>query len=141
VRIPRRVDHELQQQQSPLPALLEAAGDIAGLLDQRTVARGCADRAANVVEAPFEPLVQQGEKQLFLAVYFVRPRGRAMIAYLGIWAVIFPIQCIVVFADGNNDPLYWIFNAMILAGGIGLNRLGGRFRDRRRGPASGQAAS
>jgi hypothetical protein len=59
-----------------------------------------------------------------------------------IWAVIFPIQTIVVFGNGDNDPLYWIFNGVILAAGIGLNRLGGILRDRRRrAPAPARVAS
>ncbi len=51
------------------------------------------------------------------------------------WAVIFPIQTIVVHAENPDDivPLYFVVNAVILAGGIGLNRLGARLRERRAG--------
>jgi peptidoglycan/LPS O-acetylase OafA/YrhL len=74
--------------------------------------------------------------------YFVRPRGRALVAYLGIWAVIFPIQTIVVVPKEASDPTYWILNAVILAAGIGLNRLGAVFGERRReSSASAEAVS
>ncbi len=52
-------------------------------------------------------------------------------------AVIFPIQTIVVFSDtasGGDDGLYRVFNAVILAAGIGLNRLGAKLRERRARP-------
>lgn len=66
--------------------------------------------------------------------YFVRGRMRALMVYLGVWAVIFPIQTVVVHAENPDDivPLYFVLNAAILAGGIGLNRLGARLRGRRR---------
>jgi hypothetical protein len=68
--------------------------------------------------------------------YFVRPGKRALFAYLGVWAVIFPIQSIVVVPEEASDPMYWILNAVILAGGIGLNRLGVKSGDRRREAAA-----
>ena len=67
--------------------------------------------------------------------YFVqtrtRPRGIAI--YLAVWAVIFPIQTVVVHAENPADivPSYFVVNAVILAGGIGLNTLGARLRERR----------
>jgi hypothetical protein len=65
--------------------------------------------------------------------YFVQPRKRALIAYLVLWAVIFPIQTYVVFhMNSDNDPLYWVFNALILTAGIGLNRFGAVRGERRR---------
>jgi hypothetical protein len=62
--------------------------------------------------------------------YFVR---RGLAAYLVLWAVIFPVQTIVVHAENPDDivPLYFVVNAVILAGGIGLNTLGARLRQRR----------
>jgi hypothetical protein len=65
--------------------------------------------------------------------YLVRSRGLA--AYLVLWAVIFPIQTAVVHAENADDivPMYFVVNALILAGGIGLNRLGARLRERRAG--------
>jgi hypothetical protein len=68
--------------------------------------------------------------------YFVqtRTRVRGIAAYLVLWAVIFPIQTAVVHAENADDiePMYFIVNALILAGGIGLNTLGARLRERRR---------
>jgi hypothetical protein len=68
--------------------------------------------------------------------YFVqtRTRVRGIATYLVLWAVIFPIQTAVVHAENADDiePMYFIVNALILAGGIGLNTLGARLRERRR---------
>ena len=67
--------------------------------------------------------------------YFVRTRSRArgLGVYLALWAVIFPIQTAVVHADdpGAIEPLYFVFNALILCVGIGLNTFGARLRERR----------
>lgn len=67
--------------------------------------------------------------------YFIqtRTRVRGIAIYLVLWAVIFPIQTAVVHADNADDiePIYFIVNAVILAGGIGLNTLGARLRERR----------
>ncbi len=68
--------------------------------------------------------------------YFVqtRTRVRGIAIYLVLWAVILPIQTAVVHAENADDiePMYFIVNALILAGGIGLNTLGARLRGRRR---------
>jgi hypothetical protein len=68
--------------------------------------------------------------------YFVQSstRVRGIAIYLVLWAVIFPIQTAVVHAENADDiePMYFIVNAVILAGGIGLNTLGARLRERRR---------
>jgi len=68
--------------------------------------------------------------------YFVRTRTRVrgIAIYLVLWAVIFPIQTAAVHAENADDiePMYFIVNAVILAGGIGLNTLGARLRERRR---------
>jgi hypothetical protein len=68
--------------------------------------------------------------------YFIqsRTRGRGIAIYLVLWAVIFPIQTAVVHAENADDiePMYFVVNAVILAGGIGLNTLGARLRERRR---------
>jgi hypothetical protein len=63
--------------------------------------------------------------------YFVR--SRPLLVYLVAWAVIFPVQTVVVHADNPDDiqPLYFVVNAVILAGGIALNTLGVRRRLRR----------
>ena len=66
------------------------------------------------------------------AGYFTSTRKRGLALYLLAWAIVFPIQTISVDSSGQLDPLYWVFNALILAGGIGLNLLGSRSRERRR---------
>ncbi len=76
--------------------------------------------------------------------YFVQPSRRALMAYLVVWAVIFPIQTVVVLSStepGSNDYLYWVFNAVILAGGIALNRLGAVIGGRRRRRSASESAS
>jgi peptidoglycan/LPS O-acetylase OafA/YrhL len=71
--------------------------------------------------------------------YFLptRSRARGLAVYLVVWAVIFPIQTAVVHAENPDDiePLYFVFNALILGLGIGLNTLGARLRERRVQPA------
>jgi peptidoglycan/LPS O-acetylase OafA/YrhL len=71
--------------------------------------------------------------------YFLptRSRARGLAVYLVVWAVIFPIQTAVVHAENPDDiePLYFVFNALILCLGIGLNTLGARLRERRVQPA------
>jgi len=73
--------------------------------------------------------------------YFVRNSRKALIAYLVAWAVIFPVQtAVVMYSDSDpnatfvDNLLYWVFNAMILALGIALNRYGARLAARRRPP-------
>jgi hypothetical protein len=72
--------------------------------------------------------------------YLARTRTRlpGVALYLALWAVIFPIQTIVVHHENADDiePLYFILNALILAFGIALNHLGGRVADRRRAGAA-----
>ena len=77
--------------------------------------------------------------ELIAAILLAGPLGyfvnRGLLAYLAVWAVIFPLQTVVVYADtdpAGNDALYWVFNAVILALGVGLNRLGHRLRVARR---------
>jgi hypothetical protein len=67
------------------------------------------------------------------AGYFARTARQGLVLYLAVWAVIFPVQTVVVYLDTDphgNDWMYWVVNAVILAGGIGLNRLGHRLRRR-----------
>jgi hypothetical protein len=54
------------------------------------------------------------------------------VLYLVAWVIVFPIQTVVVFSDGDGDISYWFVNAVILAAGIGLNRLGWMLAERRR---------
>ena len=63
-----------------------------------------------------------------------RTRLRGLAVYLAVWAVIFPIQTAVVHAENPDDiePAYFVVNALILAGGIGLNTLGAGLRERRK---------
>jgi hypothetical protein len=70
--------------------------------------------------------------------YFTRSPKRALAIYLALWAVVFPIQTVVVFSssDDGSDALYWVFNALILGLGLGLNRLGWALGERRRSRAS-----
>jgi len=75
--------------------------------------------------------------ELIAAILFAGPLGyfggkRGLALYLGLWAIVFPIQTIVVNAENADDivPLYFVLNAVILAFGIGLNRLGARLRSR-----------
>jgi hypothetical protein len=65
--------------------------------------------------------------------YLVGPRRRGLAVYLVLWAAIFPVQTIVVHAENADDivPMYFVVNAVILAGGIALNALGARLRERR----------
>ena len=73
--------------------------------------------------------------------FFMTGRRRGLAAYLCLWAVVFPIQTVVVFSSGDgNDALYWVFNALILGLGIGLNRLGAVLAARRRAAQLEQAA-
>jgi hypothetical protein len=65
--------------------------------------------------------------------YFARTRKLGLRVYLAVWAVVFPVQTVVVYSmDDQGSILYWVFNAVILCVGIGLNRLGSVLRDRRR---------
>lgn len=63
--------------------------------------------------------------------YFVRTRALAI--YLVVWAVIFPIQTLVVHSANADDisAVYFVLNGAILGLGIGLNRLGATLRRRR----------
>jgi hypothetical protein len=67
--------------------------------------------------------------------FFVSPRRRALLVYLCLWAVVFPIQTIVVFSENGSDDnaMYWVFNALILGLGLALNRCGALLAERRRG--------
>ena len=69
--------------------------------------------------------------------YLARSSRSGLILYLIAWAVILPIQTVVVAGDGNLELLYWVFNALILGLGVGLNRFGRRLSRARRGESSG----
>jgi hypothetical protein len=64
--------------------------------------------------------------------YFGPTPGRGRLYYLLAWAVIFPIQTVVVWSmdDSGQDYLYFVVNAAILC--LGLNAVGARLRRERR---------
>jgi hypothetical protein len=70
--------------------------------------------------------------------FLTKTRKQGLLAYLGLWTVVFPIQSLDVGADHHVDVLYFVVNALILCGGIALNRLGSVLRERR--PANRAAA-
>ncbi len=65
--------------------------------------------------------------------YLARSRKQGLGLYLVLWAVVFVVQTAVVNASAPDDinVLYFVFNALILAGGIALNALGAHLQDRR----------
>jgi hypothetical protein len=66
--------------------------------------------------------------------YLAPDRRRGLIFYLVVWAVVLPIQTVVVHSE-NPDDINWqypLVNAAILAGGVALNQLGAAVRARRR---------
>jgi hypothetical protein len=76
--------------------------------------------------------------------YFSRSRRRGLLLYLLAWAIVFPVQTIVVLSDtdpAGNDWQYWAVNAIILTTGIGLNQLGHRLSEARRRRRLGGAAA
>lgn len=73
--------------------------------------------------------------------FLVRSRKASLGVWVGIWAIVFPIQTVVVSNDSGLDALYWVINAAILALGIVLNAVGSRLRARRESRRSSAAAS
>lgn len=73
--------------------------------------------------------------------YFCRTRRKGLGLYLLAWAVIFPIQTIIVLGEDPDEPIsYFVVNAVILAGGVGLNTFGVRLRARRAGVVNAAAS-
>jgi hypothetical protein len=77
--------------------------------------------------------------ELILAILLAAPTGfllrsyrRGLAVYLAAWAIVLPIQTVVVYSHGDGGWLYWPINAAILAAGVGLNRLGATVGRRRR---------
>lgn len=68
------------------------------------------------------------------AGYFTETRKRGLIIYVALWAIVFPVQTVVVYSEsgGGDDALYWVLNALILCLGVGLNRLGSVLGERKR---------
>ena len=75
--------------------------------------------------------------------FLSRTPARALALYLTAWAVVLPIQTVVVFSmsDDGNEPLYWVINALILSVGIALNLLGSRFGASRRAGSAGASGA
>ena len=71
--------------------------------------------------------------------YFVHDRKRSLVLYLGLRAIVFPIQTLAVHNDdrGGLDVSYFVVNAAILAVGVGLNALAARLRQRSRAKSHG----
>jgi hypothetical protein len=67
--------------------------------------------------------------------FLARTRKRGLTLYLLAWALVLPIQTIVVYNENHDDfnALYPVVNGVILAGGIALNRLAAHLARRRRG--------
>jgi hypothetical protein len=70
--------------------------------------------------------------------YLVKSRRRSLGLYLAAWAVVLPLQTLVVHAEnpGDINAAYPFVNATILALGIALNRLGARLSVRTPGARS-----
>jgi hypothetical protein len=72
--------------------------------------------------------------------YFSPTRVMGLGLYLLVWAVIFPIQTTNVLEPQDttlDTVLYFVFNAIILGLGVGLNTFGARRRARRPTRAAG----
>jgi hypothetical protein len=67
--------------------------------------------------------------------YLIKTRRLALGVYLALWAIVFPIQSVIVGFDDDFDPFYLVVNAVILCVGIGLNRAGSALGERRRAGA------
>jgi len=82
--------------------------------------------------------------ELIIAIVLAGPLGylvprRGLFVYLVVWALVLPIQTIVVHNENPDDinAAYPVVNALILAGGALLNRLGAVLRRRRTSTAAG----
>jgi hypothetical protein len=57
--------------------------------------------------------------------YFALSRARGLTVYLVLWAIVFPIQTLVVVVlAGDHEVFYWVVNVVILGVGIGLSSVG-----------------
>ena len=66
--------------------------------------------------------------------YFARTPRLGVIRYVVLWALILPVQTVVVSTTTDTSVAewsYWAANAIFLALGIGLCRLGARVAQRR----------
>jgi len=67
------------------------------------------------------------------AGYFTETHKRGLIIFLALWAIVFPVQTVVVHSENPDDieVLYFVFNALILCLGVGLTRLGSVLGERK----------
>ena len=84
--------------------------------------------------------------ELIIAIVLAGPLGylapkRGLLVYLAIWAVVLPMQTIVVHSENPDDinAAYPVVNALILAVGVALNRLGAVMGRRRTSTRLGRA--
>jgi hypothetical protein len=66
--------------------------------------------------------------------YLAPNRRLGLILYLVVWAIVLPIQTVIVHSE-NADDINWqypLVNAAILAGGIAINQRAAAARARRR---------
>ncbi len=79
--------------------------------------------------------------ELIIAIVLAGPLGYlapnprlGLVLYLVVWAIVLPVQTIVVHDENPDDinAAYPVVNALILVGGVALNRLGAGLRRRRR---------
>ena len=82
--------------------------------------------------------------ELIIAIVLAGPLGylapnRGLVLYLVVWALVLPVQTIVVHNENPDDinAAYPLVNAAILVGGVGLNRLGAAVRRRRTSTRAG----
>jgi hypothetical protein len=66
--------------------------------------------------------------------YLAPTRRLGLILYLLVWAIVLPVQTIVIHSENPEDinAAYPLVNALILAAGVALNRLGAAMGERRR---------
>jgi hypothetical protein len=71
--------------------------------------------------------------------FLTEKRKRGLVVYFGLWAIVFPIQTVVVYSTSGDgsDVLYWVFNALILCLGTGLGWVLGERKRARSALATG----
>src|SRR3954451_22744372 len=102
-------------------------------------ANGAAIPGASPLGAAYEPADRTAKPKLETSTHmelivvilmagrigvFVHGYENALTAYLAAWPIALPIQTVVVYSEDDGGWLYWLFNGLILAAGVGLNRFG-----------------
>src|SRR4051794_11412254 len=110
-------------------------------------ANGAAIPGASPLGAAYEPadrtakpkLETSTHMELIVVILMAGPIGvfvhryeNGLTAYLAAWTIVLPIQTVVVYSEDDGGWIYWLFNGLILAAGVGLNRLGWTLGRRRR---------